>query len=183
MCHTMTDKLRTVHPLFISNLWEKLSYVTIIQHVWCLNSWIFSGLLVPNRFTAGLLFWNAGYMQDIWQDHPCPMQTPLPVYKDAAGGCERQTIWRQRWVWTIMASTQVLLLQLLLFSLPSESAYMGATAAFSYKGRHPNGTIVVRNLTFNNRQHYIIFSLIMWQNFFIYSQSLITITIVKFIPF
>ncbi|XP_053186205.1 CUB and zona pellucida-like domain-containing protein 1 [Scomber japonicus] len=42
-----------------------------------------------------------------------------------------------------MASTQVLLLQLLLFSLPSESAYMGATAAFSYKGRHPNGTIAL----------------------------------------
>ncbi|CAK6981738.1 uncharacterized protein LOC121895289 [Scomber scombrus] len=47
-----------------------------------------------------------------------------------------------------MASTQVLLLQLLLVSLASASHYFGATTTFTYKGRNPDGTFKV---DFQNR--------------------------------
>ncbi|KAE8297757.1 hypothetical protein D5F01_LYC04398 [Larimichthys crocea] len=40
-----------------------------------------------------------------------------------------------------MASTQVLLLQLLLVSLASASRHYGGTVAFTYKGRNPDGTL------------------------------------------
>ncbi|TKS70517.1 hypothetical protein D9C73_004586 [Collichthys lucidus] len=42
-----------------------------------------------------------------------------------------------------MASTQVLLLQLLLVSLASASHHYGGTVAFTYKGRNPDGTLQV----------------------------------------
>ncbi|XP_053183140.1 uncharacterized protein LOC128366419 [Scomber japonicus] len=42
-----------------------------------------------------------------------------------------------------MASTQVLLLQLLLVSLAAASHYYGGTATFTYKGRNPDGTFKV----------------------------------------
>lgn len=68
------------------------------------------------------------------------------VYKDAAGGCEQKRTWRQRWVLDIMASTLVILLQLLLVSLVSASHNYGGSVTHSYKGRTPDGSFRVRDM-------------------------------------
>lgn len=45
--------------------------------------------------------------------------------------------------WGIMVSTQMLLLQLLLFSLASASHNYGGSSSFTFKGRNPDGTFRV----------------------------------------
>ncbi|CAK6978955.1 Hypothetical predicted protein [Scomber scombrus] len=57
-----------------------------------------------------------------------------------------------------MASTQVLLLQLLLVSLASASHYYGGTTTFTYKGRNPDGTfkVDIRNRdTYDGCQYFL----------------------------
>lgn len=48
-----------------------------------------------------------------------------------------------------MASTLVLLVQLLLVSVASASHYIGGAMTFTYKGRNPDGTFKVRDTAFN----------------------------------
>lgn len=46
-----------------------------------------------------------------------------------------------------MASTSVLLLQLLLVSQASASHFFGGTTTYYYKGKNPDGTFKVRDVT------------------------------------